>query len=110
MFVKLVYNVRGGLTAKTVLPLDRLLALLEELAHLLHHTTRDSDTPTARVLQHTAEGVEGTIEGDNVLCDAVHLDDDISGVHLDNTGLETADGARDLRVLQHHRCRELVEA
>ena len=40
----------------------------------------------------------------------MHLDDDVGGVYLDDVGLETADGAGDLRVVEHHRRRELVEA
>ena len=37
-----------------------LLSLLEELTYLLHHATGDSDTAATSVLQHTAEGVEGS--------------------------------------------------
>ena len=90
--------------------LRRLLALLEELGYLLLHASGDGDTAGTRVLQHTAEGVEGTVERDDVLGDTVHLDDDVGGIDLDDAGLETADGARDLGIVHHHRRGELVEA
>jgi hypothetical protein len=47
-----------------------LFALFEELADLLLHASGDGDTARAGVLEYTAEGVEGSEEGDDVLGDA----------------------------------------
>ena len=70
-----------------------MFALFEELADLLLHASGDGDTARAGVLEYTAEGVEGSEEGDDVLGDAVLHHDGIGGVHLNNLGIETADGA-----------------
>jgi len=47
-----------------------LFALFEELGDLLLHASGDGDTARAGVLEYTAEGVEGSEEGDDVLGDA----------------------------------------
>lgn len=67
-------------------------ALFEELADLLLHASGDSNTATTGVLEHTAKGVEGPEEGDDILCDTVLHHNGIGGVHLDHVGIETADG------------------
>lgn len=86
-----------------------LFALFEELADLLLHASGDGDTARAGVLEYTAEGVEGSEEGDDVLGDAVLHHDGIGGVHLNNLGIETADGARNLRIFQNHRRSKFVK-
>ena len=76
--------------------MGRLFAFLEELTDLLLHAAGDGDAARAGVLKYTTEGIEGTEEGDNVLGDAVLHHDGIGGVHLNNLGIKTADGTRNL--------------
>ena len=50
-----------------------LLSLLEELTHLLLHATGNGDTTGTSVLEHAAEGIEGTEERDDILGDTVFI-------------------------------------